>query len=213
MSRATPHYLPAAGIDLLLPLYDPLVKLLGVDRPRRRLFDQAGVRPGHRVLDIGCGTGTLAVAIRQWAPAAQVTGLDPDPKALARAQRKAQRAGVALKLDRGFADALPYADASFDRVFSSLMFHHLPYEAKRPALREALRVLAPGGSLHLLDFEEEGHTHNPLSRWLHRQGTMKDNRPATIVAMMREAGFVEARLLGSERPLFGKIAYLAARRP
>jgi ubiquinone/menaquinone biosynthesis C-methylase UbiE len=81
-----------------------------------------------------------------------VVGLDPDPKALAIAKRKAQRAGLAIQLDQGFSDGLPYPDASFDRVFSSLMFHHLKAEEKAATLREVRRVLRPGGSLHLLDF-------------------------------------------------------------
>src|SRR5215469_3633838 len=93
-------YLPAAGLDLLLPLYDPMVKLLGADRARRKLFDQASVQAHHRVLDIGCGTGTLAVAIKAWTPSVEVVGLDPDPKALARCRRKAERAGVAIRFDQ-----------------------------------------------------------------------------------------------------------------
>ena len=85
-------YLPAAGRDIFLPFYDPLVKLLGGDRARRTLLDQAAIQPNHRVLDIGCGTGTMVLLIKQLHPQAQVTGLDPDPKALARANRKLQRA-------------------------------------------------------------------------------------------------------------------------
>src|SRR5215469_15136371 len=156
MSHADHSYLPAAGLDILLPLYDPLVKLLGADRARKKLFDQASVQPHHRVLDIGCGTGTFAVAIKRCLPALEVVGLDPDPKALARSRRKADRAGVSIRFDPGFANALPYSDASFDRVFSSLMFHHLPHDAKLATLCEVRRVLKPGGSLHLLDFEQEG---------------------------------------------------------
>src|SRR3974390_1244853 len=87
-------YLPAAGRDFLLPFYDPLVKLLGADRARKKLFDQAKVQPQHRVLDIGCGTGTFAVALKGWLPTLGVVGLDPDPKALAKCRRKAARMGA-----------------------------------------------------------------------------------------------------------------------
>jgi ubiquinone/menaquinone biosynthesis C-methylase UbiE len=79
MSHANHSYLPAAGVDFLLPLYDPLVKLLGADRARRKLFDQASVEPHHRIPDIGCGTGTFVVAIKGWLPTVEVVGLDPDP--------------------------------------------------------------------------------------------------------------------------------------
>ena len=76
-------YLPATGNHWALPLYDPLVKLLGADRARAVLLEQAVLRPGHRVLDIGCGTGTLAVSIKRQHPNVDVVGLDPDPTALA----------------------------------------------------------------------------------------------------------------------------------
>jgi len=211
MSHANRAFLPAAGLDLFLPLYDPLVKLLGADRARRKLFDQARVQPHQRVLDIGCGTGTFAVAIKGWLPSVQVVGLDPDPKALGRSSRKADRAGASIRFDQGFANALPYPDGHFDRVFSSLMFHHLPHDTRPPTLREVRRVLKRGGSLHLLDFEQEGpYSHNPLARWLHSSERMRDNTREQILNLMSEAGFVEPHVVDSERPIFGKIVYFAA---
>ena len=212
MSHANRAFLPAAGVDFLLPLYDPMVKLLGADRARKKLFDQALVQPHHRVLDVGSGTGTFAVAIKGWLPSADVVGLDPDPKALARSRRKAERAGVSIRFDQGFANALPYPDGSFDRVFSSLMFHHLPRDAKFATMREVRRVLKPGGSLHLLDFEQEGpRSHNPLARWLHSSERMQGNTCEQILGWMREAGLVEPRVVDSDQPIFGKIIYFAAR--
>src|SRR5437764_7482027 len=94
MMESSRTYLPAAGHDWSLPLYDPIVKLLGGDAARKALLEQAALRPGQRVLDVGCGTGTLATLIKQLYPDVEVVGLDPDPKALARARRKAARAGV-----------------------------------------------------------------------------------------------------------------------
>jgi ubiquinone/menaquinone biosynthesis C-methylase UbiE len=212
MSHANRAFLPAAGLDFLLPLYDPMVKLLGADRARKKLFDQASVQPHHRVLDVGCGTGTLAVAIKSWLPGAEVVGLDPDPKALARSRRKAERAGVSIRFDQGYANALPYSDGSFDRVFSSLMFHHLQQDARLATMREVRRVLKPGGSLHLLDFEQEGpRSHNPLARWLHSSKRMQGNTREQILGWMREASLGEPRVVDSDQPIFGRIVYFAAR--
>jgi len=156
-------YLPAAGHDRLLPLYDPFVRLLGGDTARRILLVQATVRPGHRVLDIGCATGTLATLIKGLYPDVNVVGLDPDPKALARAQRKAERSAVSIWLDRGFSHELPYPEASFDRVFSTFMFHHLLPDNREATLCEVRRVLAsPGGSFHMLDFAgAQENSHGP----------------------------------------------------
>jgi ubiquinone/menaquinone biosynthesis C-methylase UbiE len=152
MTDAHRHYIPAAGRDWRLPLYDPIVKLLGGDTARRVLVEQAGLRSTDKVLEVGCGTGTLLIFVKQH-PGVEVTGLDPDPKALARAQRKAQAASMSIRLDRGFSDALPYADGTFDVVFSSFMFHHLESaQEKLQTLREARRVLRAGGRLHLVDF-------------------------------------------------------------
>ena len=199
-------FLPAAGHDLFLPLYDPLVKLLGGDRARRALLDQAALRPSQRVLDVGCGTGTLAVLIKTLHPEVEVVGLDPDPKALRRAGRKAWRAGVLIQLDLGFSDQLPYADESFDRVFSSFMLHHLPTEEKERSLAEIRRVLKPGGSFHLLDFAGPGHgSSGPLARWLHSSERLSDNAETRVLDLMRRAGFAEPALAGGGALLFGHI--------
>jgi SAM-dependent methyltransferase len=144
-------YLPAAGHDWLLPLYDPLVKLLGSDTARRILLDQ---RLFGQV--IACSTsaavwGTLAVLIKRLHPDVDVVGPDPDPKALARAKQKAERSAVSIRLDQGFSRELPYSEASFDRVFSTFMFHHLPVDERETTLCEVRRVLRPGGSFHMLD--------------------------------------------------------------
>jgi ubiquinone/menaquinone biosynthesis C-methylase UbiE len=141
------YFLPGMGLHWLLPLYDPLTRLIGLHRTRRTLLEQAAPRPGDRVLDVGCGTGDLAIEIRKCHPEVEVVALDPDPKALAKARRKSELCGVSIQLDRGFADALPYPAGYFDLVFSSYMFHHLGQEEKRGMLRDVARVLRPGGSL------------------------------------------------------------------
>jgi ubiquinone/menaquinone biosynthesis C-methylase UbiE len=136
----------------MLALYDPLTRVLGLRSAHAALADAAGLRDGQRVLEIGCGTGNLALLVKRRHGGSDVVGLDPDPQALARAERKARRRRLALRLDRGYAEQLPYDDGSFDRVLSAFMFHHLQSEGRQAALREAARVLRPGGSIHLLDF-------------------------------------------------------------
>ena len=153
MSARPENYIPAAGEDWLLPLYDPLQRFVFREKHLRRgVLEQARIGPRSRVLDVGCGTGTQAVVIKRAHPDAEVTGLDGDAKALAVARRKLAREGLEVQLDEGLATALPYPNARFDRVVSSLVFHHLGDDAKRGALAEIRRVLAPGGVFVLADF-------------------------------------------------------------
>jgi ubiquinone/menaquinone biosynthesis C-methylase UbiE len=126
----------------------PSTRLIGIESAHRRLAEQAELESAARVLEIGCGTGNLALLVKRMRPQLEVVGLDPDAKALQRARRKARRVELSLELDTGFADALPYPDGSFDGVLSSLMFHHLEADLRVASLREVLRVLRPGGSLH-----------------------------------------------------------------
>jgi ubiquinone/menaquinone biosynthesis C-methylase UbiE len=202
-------YLPGMGHDRLLPLYDLLHRLLGMDKLHRPLVDQADVRPGHRVLEIGCGTGNLALLVKRLHPDAEVVGMDPDPKALARARRKAGRKELPVRLDRGFAENLPYPDASFDRVLSAFMFHHLGPDEKVEALREVRRVLTPGGSLHLLDIGEAKATHR-----FHRNHRPHGDSGDLIVALMREAGLADpAEVDHRIKKGLGRVAYYSATVP
>lgn len=193
------EYIPAAGKDWRLPLYDPLCKLIGIDSEKKKLIDQAAIQPNQRILDIGCGTGTLILMIKRLYPDLDITGLDPDPKALKRAKRKLRRRDLRARFDQGFSDALPYPDSGFDRVFSSLMLHHLSGTEKEATLFEVHRVLKPAGSFHLLDFEQ-------------REGSKKKlfATAAQHQAFLKRAGFLQIRREAQKETLLGRIAFYRA---
>ena len=208
------HFIPAAGCDFLLPLYDPLMWILGGDALERPLIERAALEAGLRVLDIGCGTGSLTLLLKRLHPEVAVVGLDPDPKALAIAKRKARRAGLAIQLDQGFSDRLPYPDASFDRVFSSLMFHHLQADEKSATLREVRRVLKPAGSLHLLDFgPPRSRFSRALVHVLHRVEHLRDNLEDRIPSLLGQAGFAHPEEVGHRGTLVGSLSYYRALQP
>ena len=193
MADAERPYLPAAGYHWALPLYDPLQKFLGAEKAKRVLLDQAALRPGYRVLDIGCGTGSLAVLIKRLHSDTEVVGIDPDPNALKRAQSKAGRAALSIRFDQGSADELPYEDGHFDRVFSSFMFHHLQEHQRDTTAREVRRVLAPRGSFHLLDFACPED--RPLGWWdrlVFSNPHFRGNSASRILTILAQAGFASA---------------------
>jgi len=135
---------------------------------RRRTLDLAQLQPGHTVLDVGCGTGTLALeAARRLGTSGQVTGIDPAPRQIARAQAKARRqrrpAGVPVRLHLGAIEQLAFADQSFDVVLSTWMMHHLPDDLKEAGLLEIARVLKAGGRLVVVD-AEHGHGYGRPAR-------------------------------------------------
>ncbi|HKD85242.1 MAG TPA: class I SAM-dependent methyltransferase [Terriglobales bacterium] len=211
-TKSEKSFLPAAGWDWLLPLYDPFVKLLGGEAARKQLVEQAQLQPGHNVLDVGCGTGTLAILTKQLHPGVALTGLDPDPKALASARSKAGRARVSVQFDQGFGDHLPYPVGIFDRVFSSLMYHHVPAEQKGALLKEVYRVLKPGGEFHLCDFEaHEGGMHDFLLRISHPKDRLKDNTEERVLRLMEQAGFSDCRKTGRRSMFVGMVAYYSGK--
>ena len=204
VNKSQRTYLPAAGRDLFLPLYDLVARAVGADQARQSLLDQPQLRSAQRVLDIGCGTGTFAVLLKKRFPKLEVIGLDPDQKALTRAKRKAERAGVSIRFDQGFADELQYESGSFDVVFSSFMFHHLEGRDRGKTLCEVRRVLKPAGSFYLLDFEvSEARSGHGLLALFHSSERLRDNSESRILTLMRDAGFSESKKIATRHVLFG----------
>ena len=217
-SLHTPRaYIPAAGRHWLLRFYDPLTKLIGAQSAHRSLIDQAQPHAGQRILEIGCGTGNLAILLKTLFPEVEVIGLDPDSKALALARRKADQRRLSIQLDVGFADELPYADASFDRVFSAFMFHHLNPEERKTTLHEVNRVLKPGGALHLLDFggaheHSEGFLGHLTQHSAHAHTHARGNTRDETLNLMRECGLADAAEVAQQSTLLGRVCFYRASR-
>ncbi len=155
-------FIPALRFHRLTPLFDSVAAATVRDRTlKRRVLTRAAITTGEQVLDVGCGTGTLAAAAARAAPGVRVTGLDADPAILVRARRRANHHGLEIEFDEGMSTALPYPDASFDLVVSTLFFHHLADDAKRETATELVRVLRPGGRIVVGDL---GRPQDPLMR-------------------------------------------------
>jgi ubiquinone/menaquinone biosynthesis C-methylase UbiE len=214
------EFLPAMTRPALLRFYDPISRLLGARDVQWQLVAQAGIEPGATVVEIGCGTGNVLLLAARVVPDAIVIGLDPDADALARADRKLRRAGLAARLDRGYADRLPYDDASVHRVLSAFMLHHLPPDQQQAALHEVHRVLAPGGRVHLVDFDGGRPTPPRALRLLHR-GHVRTHAhvhaaspddPEAVPAALHDAGFAEVARIGHGTTAFGRHTFHRATR-
>lgn len=184
--------------------YDFLTNILTLGQARRLrnlTIDHALLKPGESVLDVGCGTGAVTIPAKQRVGAAgQAAGIDPAPEMIAVAQRKAQHKGLEIDFRLGVIEALPYPDASFDAITSSLMMHHLPAQVQVKGLAEIYRVLKPGGRLLIADLlgpkaSSGQHIMNALAMHQGLKVGVEDLQGA-----IQGAGFSEVRLL--ERSFF-----------
>jgi ubiquinone/menaquinone biosynthesis C-methylase UbiE len=207
-------YIHALRFPWLNWLYDPLVRLTTREAAvKARLIDLLP-QDGSNLLDLACGSGTLARAIKQHNPVYRVMGIDGDEDMLRRAREKSVAAGISIEYNQGFAQALPYADDAFDVVTSSLFFHHLTARDKGVAFAEVCRVLRPGGTFILADW---GRGKNIwmrsmflLVRLLDGFETTRDNARGYLPKIMRESGFSKVDRLAVMATPLGTIDILQA---
>jgi len=169
--------------------YDLLVQLLSLGREktyREKTLELARLKPGESVLDVGCGTGTLAIAAKsQVGSVGRVCGIDASHEMIVRARKKAKKAAADVTFENALVENLPFPDASFDVVFSTTMLHHLPINARRECLREARRVLNPAGRLLAVDFGGPVSERRSWVARFHRHGRIDLSRLTSLVS---EAG-------------------------
>ncbi len=165
---------------------------------RQRTATLARIQPGEQVLDVGCGTGTLAIEVQsRVGTAGRVAGVDPGTQQIARARAKAARRHVPIEFQIGVIEQLPFPDQTFDVVLSTLMMHHLPASLKSQGLAEIVRVLKPGGRLVIADFKRKQERAGQAARFHAGGSSMQD-----LAALVKEAGFEHLEIEEMRPPRF-----------
>lgn len=212
------HFVPALRFHRLTTLFDPAVALTTRERTfKHSLIVQADISRNHHVLDVGCGTGTLAIWIKRQQPEAEVVGLDADPRILDLAQQKTQQAGVTVAYDQAFSTDMPYTDSTFDRIVSTLFFHHLDREYKMVTMQEMYRVLKPGGEIHIADWgKPKTRPMRAMSlpvRILDGFENTRDNIQGKLPELFEENGFENVESRNDLPTMFGTLTLYSGEKP
>ena len=217
-SETRRSFKPALTFHRLTPLFDAVVVVASRERAfKARLLEHAALQDGESVLDLGCGTGTLALAALDAVPGAELVGLDADPQILRRARAKAGAAGARIAFDEGFSTDLPYEDDRFDAVLSTLFFHHLEDDDKSRTAKEVHRVLKPGGRLIVGDM---GKPQDPLMRMtvaatvqaFDGRTTTSSNVAGRLPAILRNGGLIDVDVTHRMRTPTGTIEIVTGRK-
>ncbi|KAB2881373.1 class I SAM-dependent methyltransferase [bacterium] len=176
---------------------------------KKALIEQSRVKANHSVLDFGMGTATLSLLLKKEVPDSFVTGVDVDDKILSIAKRKIEENKAVIVVDIYDGLKLPYENNSFDRVITSLVFHHLDKEQKLNSLKEIYRVLKPAGELHIADW---GKASNGFMRLVFYGvqlfdgfRTTKDNINGLLPEYINKAGFKDIKTGKSFNTIFGTL--------
>ena len=218
MDEQGQKYIPALGFKVFTRFYDPIVNWTTRENAfKDALVAQSDLQNNQKILDLGCGTATLCLKIKKIVPNAQLFGIDVDEKMLRMARHKALKAGVKINFGQGFSDALPYAESVFDRVLSTLFFHHLNNIQKKATLAEVFRALKPNGELRIADF---GAPQNALQHFFSHYlqlidsvETTKDNLQGQLPFLISEAGFIKIERTDFYNTIVGTIRLFKAIKP
>jgi len=208
-------FVPALGYDWLTIFYDATIKLtMPEKRFRNKLMDFVSPQKGESILEFGFGTGQNLILAHGRNPEAQFSALDIDPKVREIARHKLKKNSIDITLDLYDGKTFPYADETFTKVFSSLVFHQLSRETKVSSLREIYRVLKSGGQLIIGDWGQAKSNRMRMMFYLVQiiDGfeTTRDNVQGLMPEFIRQAGFSGTEEVGFLNAMIGSYSYYRA---
>jgi ubiquinone/menaquinone biosynthesis C-methylase UbiE len=201
--------------DLMEWFFDTFLFQGKLQELRQRTVDLAHIQPGEKVLDVGCGTGTLAImeAEPRVGATGQVFGIDPGEQQIARARFKAARRSLSIEFQVGVIEHLDFPDQTFDVVLSTIMMHHLSDSLKRQGLAEIERVLKPGGRLVIADFKRPEERPIQVVRFGAGGSRIQD-----LAALAKDTGFSQVETEEMRLPRFpvhsaGFVGFVSGKKP
>jgi ubiquinone/menaquinone biosynthesis C-methylase UbiE len=210
MQQNEKNYIPALGFYWATKFYDPLVRITTREFLfKRALIQQAGLSENQTILDLGCGTGTLSIGIKKRFPSIDIHSIDIDPEVLEKAKSKASDLNYKIDFKQCYSDNLSFPDGQFDRVFSTLFFHHLSLDKKIKTLSEVRRVLKNCGEFHFADYGKPSNysqkTLSNIIKFIDGKETTRDNLRGNLSLLFKESGFTEVQQTLSFKTVLGTI--------
>lgn len=189
-------FIPAMTYEFLTPYYDFILNFIGFGyKQREKIVKLLALKNEEKLLDVGCGTGSLLIVAKKLYPQITAVGIDIDEKILKIAKNKTIKENLKIEFIKTSSNKLPFNDSSFDIVVSSLVFHHLPLDVKKQTIGEVKRILRKGGQFLLVDF---GKTNNLWINIFYRlvkflrieeSTTLKDNVEGKLPILLKQFGF------------------------
>lgn len=210
-----PKYVSALRFKWLTPLYDFFV---GITMPERKikqtLINTSFLTDYATVLDFGCGTATLTMMAKEHRPSINITGIDVDKSILKNATEKVKQKNLDIDLIVYDGVELPFADSSFDRIISCLVFHHLETTVKQSILEELYRVTKKGGQVVIADFGRSASWSQRLLfnliRVLDGFKPTKANANGLMPSLISDAGFTYSGIKQKFKTVFGEVQLFKA---
>ena len=213
-------YTPPLGVAALTPLYDRVLRVMTREATwRTRLVERIAPKEGDIILDVGSGTGSLAIALTAATPGCRVRGIDPDHDAVELAKKKAALAGSSATFEQGNLD-LPRTqnEGGVDTITCSLVLHQVPLAEKMRLLRAMFVRLRPGGQWFIADYGLQPNFIMRLAfrltvQMLDGKSDTQPNADGVLPLLIEEAGFVGITLLDSFDTATGRIDIIRAEKP
>lgn len=207
-------FIPVLRFKKLTKLYDFFLRItFPENKIKKALIEQLQLKGTETVLDFGCGTGTLSIMIKERFPNVNITGIDVDDKILSIAEKKILDKNLSIQLKKYDGENLPFiGNQHFDKMVSSLVFHHLPTDTKRKIFSQLYQLIKPGGELHIADFGKAKTVYTKIALEIFRRFDGEENTRINAKGLLpdfiKEGGFTEVEFLKSYNTAFGTVDLL-----